>query len=134
MDPSIDRYRKFLVQADHKASEAYDKAVMTLSGGTLAISLTFIKDVVPTPQAGTTWLLFAAWEFLALSITAILASMLTSQWALRKAIDQVDRDEIRRRTPGGWFTWITSGLSIIAGLAFVLGVVFLARFAISNMQ
>ena len=46
-------YRDRLEQAYLEQSKAYDKAVMTLSAGTLAISLTFVKDVIDTPRPGT---------------------------------------------------------------------------------
>src|SRR3990170_935291 len=78
--PAMKAYRDWLVQADQKTLEAYDKAVMTLSGGALAISLTFVNDVIPSPIAGTVKLLIAAWVSLALSIAAILISKLTSHW------------------------------------------------------
>jgi hypothetical protein len=83
LSPELRAYRDWLVQADHKASEAYDKAVMTLSGGALAISITFIHDIAPSPLATTIYRLIFAWGAFGLSITAILISQLTSCWALR---------------------------------------------------
>ena len=126
-------YRDWLVQADKKTLEAYDKAVMTLSGGALAISLTFIKDVVPSPKAGTVNLLIWAWILLTGSIGAILVSIIMSHWALRKAITQVDKATIYTGRAGGMFSWVTEILNVVAGTAFVVGVVFLARFAVANM-
>lgn len=43
-------YRKWLVEADHKASQAYDKALLTLAGGALGISFAFLKDLVASPS------------------------------------------------------------------------------------
>lgn len=128
-------YRDQLVQAYMEESKAFDKAVMTLSGGTLGLSLTFIKDVVREPRPGTITLLALAWTALGFSIVAILISMLTSQGALRKAIQQVDEGQRKdlQVQPGGWRSWLTSGLNVGAGMGFVLGVVFLAWFAIANM-
>jgi len=126
-------YREWLVQADHKASEAYDNAVMALSGGALAISLTFIKEVVSKPKSGTLGLLAAGWACLAASVAAILVSKLTSQWALRKAMRQVDDDQIRREHPGAVFGRATDALNIVAAVAFLCGISLLGWFAISNM-
>ena len=126
-------YREWLVQADHKASEAYDNAVMPLSGGALAISLTFIKEVVSKPKSGTLGSWAAGWACLAASVVAIPVSKLTSQWALRTAIRQVDEGQIRREHPGAAFGWATHVLNIVAAVTFFSGVSFLGWFAISNM-
>lgn len=131
-DPLKD-YRAFLMAAAQKESAAYDKAVMTLSGGALGISITFIHDIAPTPKAGTIWLLGIAWCSLALSIAAILISKLTSQWALRKAIKQVDAGTIGQQRPGAAFSAWTASLNVGAGMAFLLGVIFLASFTVTNV-
>lgn len=134
LSPGLQAYRNWLVESDRASSDAYDKAVMTLSGGALAISLTFVKDVVKTPQPETVDLLAYAWSCLAVSIVAILISMLTSQWALRRAIQQVDQGKIYQQKPGSWLAIITMILSTSAGAAFVGGIFFLARFSIQNMH
>lgn len=107
---------------------------MTLSGGALAISLTFIKDIVAAPRPGTLVLLGFAWIFLSASITAILISILTGAFAIGRAIKQVDDGTIYDQTPGGPLTRITSTLNISACVAFVVGVLLLAAFAIWNMS
>lgn len=132
-DPLKD-YRTFLMTAAQKESAAYDQAVMTLSGGALGISITFIHDIAPAPKAGTIWLLGIAWCLLALSIAAILISKLTSQWALRRAIRQVDEGTIGRQRPGARFSAWTASLNVAAGTAFLLGVIFLASFTVTNMM
>ena len=131
-DPLKD-YRAFLMNAAQKESAAYDQAVMTLSGGALGISITFIHDIAPAPKAGTIWLLGIAWCFLALSIAAILISKLTSQWALQKAIRQVDDGTIGQQRPGARFAVWTRSLNVTAGMAFLLGVIFLAWFTVTNV-
>lgn len=130
---AMQAYRNWLVQTEHKASVAFDRAVMTLSGGALAISLTFINDVIVSPQPGSVILLALAWGCLALSIGFILTSMLTSQRALRKAIIQVDTNQIYKEKPGGLLARLTNWLNIAACLAFILGIALLAWFAIANM-
>jgi hypothetical protein len=88
-------YRDWLVETEHKASESYDKAVMTLSGGALAISLTFVKNVAQPVVA--LWRLESAWVALTVSVGSILVSMLTSQIALRHSIHQVDEGKPTQR-------------------------------------
>ena len=126
-------YRDWLIKADHRASEAYDKAVMTLSGGALAISITFIHDIAPSPDKGTVYLLGIAWGSFGLSIAVILVSKLTSQWALRKAMRQIDQGTIHQQRPGAAFSVLTAILNVLAGLTFLVGVAALSWFAIANM-
>jgi hypothetical protein len=128
----LKKYRDWLVSADYETSNAYDQAVMTLSGGALAISITFIHDIAPSPHPGTLSWLGTAWCAFGASIASILISKLTSQWALRKAMRQTDDLTIYSHRPGGGFSYLTNGLGIFAGLAFLIGVSTLAVFAVLN--
>jgi hypothetical protein len=131
-DDAMTAYRDWLVSADQKSSQAYDKAVMTLSGGALGLSLTFVKEIAPNPLTCTKWMLAAAWASLTVSLTSILISMLTSQWALRKAIRQVDAGLEPDTKIGGFFSRLTIALNILSGLMFVAGVALLAWFSARN--
>ena len=126
-------YRSFLIKADYAASKAYDKAIMTLSGGALGLSMAFLKDIAPKPADCTIALIALSWLFLTTSIGSTLVSMLTSQFALRKAIKQVDEGSIYKQRPGASFAWLTSALTITAGTLFVVGIFFLAWFCVANM-
>jgi hypothetical protein len=44
-----------------KTSERYDQWILTLSGGALAISLTFLEKIAPEPASNTLWLLGLSW-------------------------------------------------------------------------
>jgi hypothetical protein len=48
--------------------EPYDKAILTLSSGALALSLTFTKDLVPPEVAQATIILYLAWGLFVLSL------------------------------------------------------------------
>jgi hypothetical protein len=52
----------------------FDKAILTLAAGALAISLTFIKDIIPTPDALTIGLLTGSWCCFIGSICSTLLS------------------------------------------------------------
>jgi hypothetical protein len=93
-DEDLKKYRDSLMQFDHEASLNFDKAVMSLSGGALGLTITFIKDIVPNPVDETKIILLASWIALALSLTFILFSYLTSMVSLRKAMKQVDTKKI----------------------------------------
>lgn len=134
LSPVLMEYRNQLLKAAHSSSEAYDKAVVTLSGGALALSLAFMKDIVREPRADTKYLLVAAWISFAVSIALILLSLLTSKWALNKAVQQVDSGKIYNQRAGGKFSAITEALNVLAGLGFLSGVGFLASFVLTNMK
>jgi hypothetical protein len=124
-------YRDWLVETEHKASESYDKAVMTLSGGALAISLTFVKNVAQPVVA--LWRLESAWVALTVSVGSILVSMPTSQIALRHSIHQVDEGKPTQR-PGGMFSIATEMLNVLATVTFIGGIALLAWFSLSNVK
>jgi hypothetical protein len=127
-------YRDFLVAADQKASEAYDKTVMTLSGGALGLSVTFLKDIVGQSKRVSIQRLEWSWMCLSLSLLLILASMLFSQWALRRAIKQVDDGALGNVRAGGGFSILTGVLNVISGLSCVAGIVLLAWFSLANIK
>ena len=126
-------YREWLVTTEHAASRDYDKAVLALAGGALGLSVTFLHGLVAKPVPCSLVWLGLAWSCLALSLLSILVSILTSQHALRRAIQQVDDQTIRAASrPGGWLSGLTEGLNITAALTLVLGLVFLVVFALLN--
>ena len=127
-------YRKYLVEAERKSQEQYDRAVLSLSGGALAISFAFLKDYLADRQPLLVGFLLAAWVCWGLSATAILASFFTSGMALRVGISQVDGDKIFTRPVGGPASKVTAFLNAAAGVLFLLGVVAVAVFASSNLR
>jgi hypothetical protein len=126
-------YRKFLVAAEQKSQEDFDKAVLTLSGGAPGISFTFLKDIVgANPITEPTFLIWS-WRLWAGSILCVLFSYFLSHLSLRKAIAQVDDGTIYKQKPGGiWATW-TACLNIAGAALFVTGVLMLTYFASVNV-
>jgi hypothetical protein len=125
----LNEYRQWLVTAHQSSSQAYDKAIMTLAGGALAISLTFIHDVAPHPVRRN--LLVLAWLLLALSLLLILVSHLTSQEAILNQIADIDEPpSTPRRDMAGWLTTCSNWG---AGASFVAGVVLFVIFAWKNV-
>lgn len=126
-------YRQWLVVAEQKAQEDYDKTVLTLSGGALGISFAFVQDIVGEgPIQHSSWLV-AAWIFWALSTSAMLGSFFVSRLALRKAILQCDDGSIFCKPPGGFYTYLTRWLNGSGALLFLLGVCFMAAFVKTNI-
>jgi hypothetical protein len=127
-------YRDFLIAADQKASEVYDKTVMTLSGGALGLSITFLKDIIGQSKRVSIQRLEWSWMCLSLSLLLILASMLFSQWALRNAITQVDNGTVGDGRVGGAFSIVTGVLNVVSGLSCVAGIALLAWFSLANIK
>jgi hypothetical protein len=132
INPELEKYRDLLVEADHQASLNYDKAVMTLSGGALGISITFLKDIVPAPLVDTKILLYISWTAFAVSLASILISYLFSMEGLRQTIRQVDDGTIYSRPIGGIATILTVILRILAAVGFLVGVIGFVWFALAN--
>ena len=127
-------YRKFLVAAEQKSQEDFDKTVLTLSGGALAISFTFLKEVVGTNDIYQPVFLVSAWWLWAASIFCVLLSYFLSHLSLRKAIQQVDDGTIYSQRPGGRCAIWTASLNIVGAVFFVFGVCALTYFASVNFS
>lgn len=127
-------YRQWLIAAEQKAQDDFDKAVLSLSGGALGISFVFVKDIIGTGAIlEPVWLLFS-WIGWGLSSLAILSSYFFSHLALRRAIRQCDDGSIYSNTPGGIFARITANLNGAGAVLFVAGVCFMSAFVYVNLS
>lgn len=124
-----DDYRSWLVEAHHASVQAYDKAVMTLAGGALGISIAFVRDLAPQPRLE--WALATTWALLATSLFLIFVSFATSQQTLLREIEKIDGATSAgpREIAGPLTEW----LNWSAGGAFVSGLGFLVAFAFYNV-
>ena len=64
--------RRLLIEAEQKGAQQFDKAILTLTAGALAISLTFIKNIAPHPKAWTIIFLALAWFTFIVSLLSTL--------------------------------------------------------------
>lgn len=122
-------YEKHLYDALHAASRDYDQAILTLAAGTLALSVTFLHDITPTPIASTRILVVGAWGSLGAALIAIVVSFVISQWILRRRIAVIDR---LGEAPPRWAELLTEGLNVLAGLALIAGLILLGWYALEN--
>ena len=72
-------------------SDSYDQSLLTVSSGALALSLAFIKDVVPLKEAHYMWMLFASWFAFASCILSVIASYRQSVKVQIPAIEEARR-------------------------------------------
>lgn len=121
-------YRSTLVAGRQESQSKYDRNLIALSSGALGISFAFIKDVLGALPENTFWLM-VAWSCWTLSLTLTLGSFLSSQWAMTKAIRQVDSRDIQHvDRPGGPWRTATEWLNLGSGTVFIFGVISILRF------
>lgn len=127
-----EEYRELLQKLEVESQITYDKAVMTLSGGALAISFAFVKDFTPIDGAQDIIILLTAWTLWGLSLAAVLASHYLSTLALRHAINAMD-DGAQEKKPNQYDA-ATAMLNAASGAFFILGVICLVTFVCLNME
>jgi hypothetical protein len=122
-------YRKELAESSRASTDAFDKAVATIAGGALALSITFIHDIAPSP-VHKGWI-GIAWGAFAVALVGSTASFLTSDVAHRRAITKLDEGKPWKQ--GGW-GWTTIALNWTCAGAILAGAGALAIFAYLNLE
>ena len=129
--------RNALEEARYKTSENYDKALLTLAGGALAISMTFITDIAKTPVSKG--YLITAWLFFGMSIVFHLVNHRLCIQAHDKTIEELDK-ELEANFTGEKYTGKRNGWAVVTEVfnyinlsLFLIGIVFLGVFVFLNM-
>lgn len=130
----VDLYRGYLASAASKASQSYDKAVMTFAGGALAISITFLKNLIGPGGVCGIDLVYWSWGFWIGSIILTVSSLYLSRLAMDKAIKQYDAPELDAKKIGGIYTFVIKILNPLAGVALIAGLCLFLFFAYSNIR
>lgn len=128
-----DPYRQLLVELEQKALASYDKTLITLSGGALAVSIAFLKDVLSAASPVCPRLAALAWGLWCASLTFTLISLYSGALALRRAIEQVDSGQVDAPL-GGAFDKLTATLNTLSGAAFVVGTGCFVYFVYLNLS
>lgn len=129
-------YRRYLVELHLESARGFDRIVGALSGGALAISITFVDRLVE--DATRHWLLFASWCALAFCLLTNLLSTYAAERDYFHSIGAVDEafeedrfpDDIGRMSR--FEKWVP-GLNLVALIAFIVGLGFLIAFAGMNL-
>lgn len=149
MDEDEKRYldhRSTLIQGRFLVSASLDKAILTLSGGALAVSMTFVKDIAKNPV--WTWALAGAWVLFGSTIGVMLLSIYVCQLAYkreRKILDAKQHRKINKERSNditdqnddakkNIWSILTEAGTLISVLLFMIGLVFLGIFIWVNMQ
>lgn len=133
-----DKTREDLLKRQLSNSQIFDNAILTLSSGSLAVSLTFIRDIVPIDKATCIGLLKFSWWLFGFSIVITIASFIVSQIGIKKQLNYAEnyylkgKDEFRskRNLPAIF----TDYLNNISGALFILGVLITVIFVSINMK
>lgn len=134
MNKDLKEYRAGLIQTVEKLNNNYDKLIITLSGGALALSLTFLKDIVKQGSIHYPIYLILSWGLFILSLTCVLGSLLFGIAAHKKAINQVDAGTIYKENPGGLFSKVTTFLHSAGTVFLIGGLVLITIFIYLNME
>lgn len=128
--------RKQLVTSERDTAQQFDKAILTLAAGALALSITFIHEIAPNPKPFSICFLIIAWVLFCLSLLSTLISFLASQAACRKQRDILDHDIAGKKDfplTNNAAAW-TNGLNYLSISFFIFGIVFLVIFSALNLS
>lgn len=130
-------YRKHLWEAGKSASENTDKAILTLSAGALALSMTFLKDIVPLKDVIELHLIITAWVSFGCSIACVLFSQYESRRAIevqqQRLESHIAKDYVSANLPNP-HTEKTKKLNVFAGALFFTGLILTILFTSFNVK
>jgi hypothetical protein len=75
-----------------QVSDRYDKAILALAGGALALSITFLEKIAPHPAGWTFYVLGTAWLCLIGSLLLEMFALATSQTVTNEQIELLNED------------------------------------------
>lgn len=133
LDEVAAEYRRQLLTLEQKSTEAFDKAVLSLSGGALGLSIAFLNNGFAPNRAGLTGFLLGAWIFWASSLILTLISFWLSARAMQLAVKQLDEGRLPQEHPGGLWDKATKLLTPLGGVGFIGGVGLMIFFVHSNL-
>lgn len=110
----------------------YDKTLITLSGGALGLTITFIKNIVPPSSSVCMNLAVSAWGAWSFSLAALLIALYFGTYAYRYAIKKLDAGELNSDNPGGPYAITTNIFNVLGGVSFLVGVVLFIIFTYMN--
>ena len=122
---TADRHLEEIHKRHDRLLDLYDRTILSLSGGAIVLSVTFMGGLVDRDPADK-WLLGWAWGLLIASVLGIAFSYIPSVISHEAVWSHNERSE----RVWGNVAWYAS---LGAGICFAVGLMFLARFAFVNM-
>lgn len=124
------QYRAALVQLEERSQAAFDKTLLTLSGGALGVSFAFVSRFLGDRLAVALGWLVGAWGCWIVSLGVVLCSHYFSTLAVRQAIKRVDAGH----SPGRFLDRLVAVLNAAGGVLFLVGLLAVAVFVKSNLE
>lgn len=131
-----EKYKEELLKRQLSNSEAYDKAILSLSSAGLALSVTVVKDLFPSPLEYSRWLIITSWILFCITISGVIFAF----WVGSKAIDEqlkiaeeyyLNRNEHAFNRRNAWAT-VNRALNAAAGITFGFATLSVVIYAIVN--
>jgi len=130
--------RQDLLTRNLSNSEKYDNAILTLSAGVLAISLAFIKDIVPLNKSEYILLLKLSWWLFGASIVSTLISFVVSQLAIKRQLQYAKEYYLegkeesfdKKNRPA----LLTEFINYMSGVLFIAGIITTVCFVSANVK
>lgn len=119
----FDKYREDLLARELSNSQAYDKAILTLSSAGFAISVTAIELVTTLKNSDHAYLIVISWWLFFATILISISTFLIGNAAINKQI-KLARDYyieafIDAEQNTSWLVRFNSILNILAGFTFI---------------
>jgi hypothetical protein len=127
-DKEDEKYLEILNKAYFYSTEQFDKAVLFVSSGALALSITFIEKIVPLETAHWKLLLLISWLGEALTILLFTVNHYLSKKALNNRIKNYYKDKRDRN-----YDLIVKRLNFISIVTLGIGLIFLVIFIFKNI-
>ena len=130
------KYSALLETTRQKSQEFYDKAILTLSGGALGVTISIRKDFasVTVATAATQNDILTAWYLWVFSIIFILSSYFFSIIGIDHALSSLRSNNLNTEIPGGVFDIVTQVLNFLAGVCFVAGCIVAITYINTSMD
>jgi hypothetical protein len=141
--------REKLDAASLEAAGRYDKAVLAVSTGALALSVTFIEKIAPNPQHWTLFFLVPGWFLLLTTIILQLLALSSSHNATREQISILDQqytkyflaEDPAKLVEAGWteadptnrFVALTNRYNVYSQIALYVGIACILAFSSINI-
>lgn len=118
-----------LITSHDAMSASFDNTLVLLAGGSLTLSISFVRDIAKHPVA--LWAIQGSWVAMAVALTLILCTFQASVYVHKRIIrahrEKTAYDDLPWRVRNG-----VSVLNAVASIFFLVGAALLIYFAVIN--